>query len=226
MMRGQIDFLPAQEPHPPLEGGSRFRQRGSILAPVMLLGLTSTLIMGAVINHSVYLEQAAVENRLAETRAYWLAMGHFRYALSRERRYGLCPTAGGCGLFDNIKDTDKAPVLQGYFNEITTYRTFTYPDENSGYTITINVTGAVDDDPLRQTFSGYLMMTSSFPTVGVSTLPVLSGLAQRFTPYRLRFCTSLNSAYANCGPVGNNNNNGHPTGYYDIRRLTRQPSVS
>ena len=45
----------------------RHRQAGSILVPVMLIGLTSTLIMGALINYSLYLEQAAVENRLAES---------------------------------------------------------------------------------------------------------------------------------------------------------------
>jgi hypothetical protein len=202
-------------------------QRGSILVPVMLIGLMSTLILGALVNHAVYLEEAAVENRLAETRAYWLTMGHFRYALSRERRYGLCPNALGCTvLLDSINDVDKATVLQSYLNEIASYRTFTYPDENSGYTIKINVTGVVDDDPSRNLFSGYLMMTSSYPAVGVSTLPVLSGLAQRFTPYRIRFCSSLSSAYAACGPISSNNNSGRPTGYYNLRRLTRQPSVS
>jgi hypothetical protein len=70
------------------------------------------------------------------------------------------------------------------------------------------------------------MITSSYPTVGVSTLPVLSGLAQRFTPYQLRFCTSLTSAYAACGGVANNNNGGKPTGLYSVRRLYRLQSVS
>ena len=201
-------------------------QRGSILVPVMLVGLTCTLMMSALINRSVYLEQAAVENRLAETRAYWATMGHFRYALSRARHAGLCADSGGCNPGDKSKDTDKIPVLQSYLDEIAAFRTFTYPDENAAYSIKIDLTAAVDDDPLRQTFSGYLMMTSSYPTTGVSTLPVLSGLAQRFAPLRLRFCTSLVSAYAACGPIINNNNNGNPTGYYSVSRLFRQNSVS
>jgi hypothetical protein len=201
-------------------------QRGNILVPVMLVGLTCTLMMSALINRSVYLEQAAVENRLAETRAYWATMGHFRYALSRALHAGLCPDSNGCMPNKSIKDIDKITTLQSYLDEIGTFRTFTYPDENSGYTITINLTGAVDDDPTRQQFSGHLMMTSSYPTAGVSTLPVLSGLAQRFTPYRLRFCTSLLSAYANCGAVSGNNNNGRPTGYYSVKRFYRQNSVS
>ena len=202
-------------------------QRGNILIPVMLVGLTCTLMMSALINRSVYLEQAAVENRLAESRAYWAAMGHFRYALSRARRFGLCPDSLGCGPTQNIKDVDKITALQSYLDEIAAYRTFTYPDENAAYSIKIALTAAVDDDPLRHVnWSGHLMMTSTYPTTGVSTLPVLSGLAQRFTPYRLRFCTSLLSAYAACGLISNNNNNGYPTGFYSVKRFYRMNSVS
>jgi hypothetical protein len=205
-------------------------QRGNILIPVMLIGLTSTLVMGALINRSVYLEQAAVENRLAESRAYWATMGHFRYALSRQRRTGFCIDSTVCDPINyplyNIKDSDKATALQSYLDEISSLRTFNYPDENSGYRIMISLTGAPDDDPSRHAFSGYLMMSSSYPTTGVSTLPVLSGLAQRFTPYRMRFCTSLTSAYASCGSVSNNNNGGKPTGLYSVRRFLRTQSVS
>ena len=200
-------------------------QRGNILVPVMLVGLTCTLMMSALINRSVYLEQAAVENRLAETRAYWATMGHFRYALSRARHAGLCPDSGGCIPTQNIKDTDKITALQSYLDEIAAFRTFTYPDENAAYSIKIDLTAAVDDDPLRQQFSGHLMMTSSYPTAGVSTLPVLSGLAQRFTPYRLRFCTGLATPYSACPPIANNNG-GNPTGYYSVKRFYRQNSVS
>jgi hypothetical protein len=203
------------------------RQSGNILVPVMLIGLTSTLILGALINASVYLEQTAVEDRLAELRAYWATMGHFRYALSRQRHAGLCIKSLGCTvLLDTIKDTDKITALQGYLDEISSLRTFTYPEENSGYSIKINLTAAVDDDPGRNTFSGHLMITSSYPTAGVSVLPVLSGLAQRFTPYQIRFCTSLTTAYGACGGVSSNNNNGKPTGLYSIKRFYRMQSVS
>jgi hypothetical protein len=203
------------------------RQAGNILVPVMLIGLTSTLVLGALINASVYLEQTAVEDRLAELRAYWATMGHFRYALSRQRHAGLCIKSLGCTvLLDTIKDTDKITALQSYLNEISALRTFTYPEENSGYTINIALTAAVDDDPTRNSFSGHLMITSSYPAAGASTLPVLLGLAQRFTPYQIRFCTSLMAAYANCGNISNNNNNGKPTGLYSVKRLYRMPSAS
>ena len=204
---------------------ARTNQTGSILLPVTLIGLVSSLLVIALIQNSLYLEQVAVENEAAKSRAYWANVGHFRYALSRARHAGFCDKNDGCPPDRNISDPKKATVLQGYLNEISTYRTFTYPDENSGYSITINLTAAFDDGTPRNGHSGYMMITSSYPTVGVSTLPVLSGLAQRFTPWQLRFCTSLTSAYANCGALNVNNNDGNPTGLYSLRRLVRLPSV-
>ena len=203
---------------------NREKQRGSALIPVMLIGLILTLVLGGLVQNTVYLEQVALENRLAEMRAYWATMGHFRYALSRTAHMGLCPNALGC-LLDRVKDTDKATVLQSYLNEIAAYRTWTYADENAAYTIKINVTAAVDDDPSRQTFSGHLMMTSSYPTTGVSTLAVLSGLANRFTAYQFRFCVGLSGGNAKCGAI-NKDNGGSTTGGYSVKRFFRLPSVS
>ena len=205
---------------------ARTNQTGSILLPVTLIGLVSSLLVIALIQNSLYLEQVAVENEVAKSRAYWANVGHFRYALSRARHAGFCDKNDGCLPTRNIDDNKKAQVLQGYLDEISTYRTFTYPDENSGYSIKINLTAAVDDGTPRDDKSGYMMITSSYPTVGVSTLPVLSGLAQRFTPWQLRFCTSLTSAYANCGGLNVNSNDGTPTGLYSVRRLYRLPSAS
>jgi len=204
----------------------RSHQAGNLLIPVMLIGLTSALLMGAFINYSVFVEQAAIENQLAETRAYWAIVGHFRYALSRQRHMGLCPDSLGCAANANIKDTDKVTVLQSYLDEISSYRTFTYPEENSSYSIKIDLTASADTDPNRNIYSGYMTMVGSYPTSGVSTLPVLSGLAQRFAPLQIRICTSLAGAYQACGGVKNNNNGGSPTGYYSVRRFFRTQSAS
>jgi len=204
----------------------RSRQAGNLLVPVMLIGLIGALLMGAFINYSVFIEGAAVENQLAETRAYWAIMGHFRYGISRLRYAALCPISQGCSGNENISDTAKVTVLQSYLDEISSYRTFTYADENSGYTIKIALTASADTDPTRNAYSGYLQMAGSYPTAGVSTLPVLAGLAQRFAPLQLRFCTSLVSAFQACGGVANNNNNGNPTGYYSVRSLFRTQSAS
>jgi hypothetical protein len=197
-----------------------------MLVPVMLIGLTGALLMGAFINYSVFIEQAAIENNLAETRAYWAIVGHVRYANSRQRHSALCPDSAGCAANQNIKDTDKITALQSYLDEISTYRTFTYPEENSSYSIKIDLAASVDADPTRNPYSGYLTIAGSYPTTGVSTLPVLSGMAQRFAPLQVRMCTSLVSAFAGCGGVANNNNGGHPTGYYSVRRLFRTQSAS
>ena len=205
---------------------SRTAQAGNLLIPVMLIGLIGTLLMGADINYSVFLEQAAIENQLAETRAYWAIMGHFRYALSRQKHAQLCPNALGCTFLSTITDAQKSTVLQSYLDEISSYRTFTYPEENSGYSIKISLTASPDDTVGRNTYSGWLMIVGGYPSSGVSTLPVLSGLAQRFAPLQLRFCTSLSSAFQNCGGVTNNNNNGTPSGYYSISRLYRTQSAS
>src|ERR1051326_113652 len=204
----------------------RSRQTGNLLVPVMLIGLTGALLMGAFINYSVFIEGVAVENQLAETRAYCAIMGHFRYAISRQRYAALCPNSQGCSGSENISDTDKVTVLQSYLDEISAYRTFTYAEENSAYSIKIDLTASADTDPTRNPYSGYLQMAGSYPTTGVSTLPVLSGMAQRFAPLQLRFCTSLVSAFQVCGGVANNNNNGSPTGYYSVRSLFRTQSAS
>ena len=204
----------------------RSRQAGNLLIPVMLIGLVGALLMGAFINYSVFIEGVAVENQLAETRAYWAIMGHFRYGISRLRYAALCPISQGCSGNENISDTDKVTVLQSYLDEISSFRTFSYADESSAYTIKIALTASADTDATRNAYSGYLQMAGSYPTSGVSTLPVLSGMAQRFAPLQLRFCTSLVAAFQACGGVANNNNNGNPTGYYSVRSLFRTQSAS
>lgn len=204
----------------------RSRQTGNILVPIMLIGLISTLTMGALINYSVFIEQAAVENQLAETRAYWAIMGHFRYAISRQRHAGFCPNTLGCIGTETISDITKVTILQGYLDEISAYRTLTYPEESSLYSIKIDLTAAADDDPSRNAYSGYMMILGSYPTSGVSTLPILSNLAQRLAPLQVRICTSMTSAFQACTGIASNNNNGKPTGYYSIRRLYRTQSAS
>lgn len=204
---------------------TRRNQQGSILLPVSLIGLAITLTLSAFMNHALFLEQSAVENRLAEIRSYWAVMGHFRYALSRTRYAGLCPDDGGCKPNDSYSDNQKAGALQSYLNEIASYRTFTYAEENSSYSILIGLTAADDDDPTRQAFSGHLMMTGSYPTAGISTLPILSGAPLRFTPFQLRFCAGLSASNSLCGPIASNNG-GNPSGFYSVKRLVRLNSVS
>ena len=200
---------------------NRKRQQGNFLMPVALIGLTVTLSLSALMNHSMVLEEIAVENRLAEMRSYWAVMGHFRYAMSRTHHSYLCPVS----CLGNQSDATKVTVLQNYLNEVTALKTYSYPEEAAGYTIKIDLTAAVDDDPARHNFSGHLMISSSYPTSGVSTLEILSGLPDRFLPYQLRFCAGLALASSTCGAIGNNNG-GSATAYYSVKRLYRRNSVS
>jgi len=103
----------------------RSRQTGNVLVPIMLIGLISTLMMGALINYSVFIEQAAVENQLAETRAYWAIMGHFRYAISRQRHAGFCPNTLGCIGTESIRPVlaDQTNLATRYERRLPLYRT-------------------------------------------------------------------------------------------------------
>jgi hypothetical protein len=196
------------------------RQRGNLILPVALIGLVMTLALSAYMNHALFLEQVAVENRLAEIRSYWAAMGHFRYALSRTRYARLCPDEDDCDFDDEYDDAAKAAALQSYLNEISAYRNWTYPDESAAYWINIELTAAPDDNPARDSKSGHLMVTSSYPTGSESALPILSGLPRRFAPFELRFCAGLPQANPVCGPIGNDNG-GNLTRYYSVKRLHR-----
>ena len=204
---------------------ARKSQEGNILLPVVLIGLALSLSLGALMNHSLVLEQVAVENRLAETRAYWGVMGHFRYALSRTKHSGLCASyfLSVC-TSSNMKDDEKVPVLQNYLNEISALRTWTYPEENAGYSIKINLT-AMEDDASHHNRSGHLVIRSSYPTSGVSTLDILHNAPNRFMPYELRFCVGLANSGSSCGVI-TNNNGGNVTGYYSVKRFYRRNSVS
>ena len=71
----------------------------------------------------------------------------------------------------------------------------------------------------------------NMPATSAKTAAVLQalGLPERKTvafDSAYRFCTSLGSAFANCGGVANNNNSGRPTGYYSVSRLYRTQSAS
>jgi hypothetical protein len=206
---------------------ARHSQQGNILLPVALIGLVITLTLSALMNHALVLEQVAVEDRLAEIRSYWATMGHFRYALSRTRHSGLCANYNFLGICTsgNLKDDERVPVLQNYLNEISAYRTWTYPEEAANYSIKIDLTAAVDDSTSRHNYSGHLMITSSYPTSGASTLAILSGAPTRFMPYQLRFCAGLSNSGSSCGNISNNNG-GNATGYYSVKRLYRRNSVS
>jgi hypothetical protein len=189
-------------------------QRGSALMFVTMVGLVISLAFGAFMGSAVVGEQRAIEAHLARSRAYWAEMGTFNYALSRIAASKLC---NGC-LFGNFKDTDLAPVLQAYFNELNNYKVWTYLDESASYSITTTITAAVDNTPGRQTYSGWLMATSAYTA---STLVAAS--SGKLPLMELRVCVGLSFSGDKCGDIVDNNG-GNPSSYYSINRLTNLPS--
>jgi len=189
-------------------------QRGGALIVVMMVGMVIAIGFAGFITSSVLVEARAVEGSLARSRAYWAQMGNFNYALSRVSKSKLC---NSCLLSFNNKDTDFAPVLQKYFNELNSYKTWSYPDESASYTITVTDTATADDTPGRQNFSGWLMATS---TVSSSTL--VSGLNGHLPLMELRVCVGLLTSGSQCGNIFINNG-GNATAYFSINRLTNLP---
>jgi hypothetical protein len=190
-------------------------QRGGALIVVMMVGMVIAIGFAGFITSAVLVEARAVEGSLARSRAYWAQMGNFNYALSRVSKSKLC---NSCLLASsNNKDTDLALVLQRYFNELNSYKSWTYPDETGGYTITVTDTAAADNTSGRQNFSGWLMATAS-----VSGSSLVSGLNGHLPLMELRVCVGLNNSGAHCGNL-NANNGGYTTAYFSINRLTNLP---
>jgi hypothetical protein len=205
---------------------ARQSQRGNVVATVSAIGVAGTLALSAVMNSAVVLEERAIDANLAETRAYWGAMGQFRYALSRAIYSEACHSnnPSDCESSDAGFDSQKATGMQSYLNEISSWRELTYREEPAAYVIRLTAGTAAQDDTagIHPQFSGYLMMSSGLDATQ-STLPVLKDLAPRLPRYEIRFCLGLASAAADCGPIGSNNGGAY-TPHYKVGRLSRLPN--
>lgn len=189
-------------------------QDGSALIFVTIVGLVMSLAFALFMTSTVLTEQRAVEAELAKSRVYWAQMGNFHYAMSRISYSRLC---NSCTL-NNNKDTDLVLVLQAYFNELNNNKVWSYADESGNYSITTTTTAAVDEDPTRQTYSGWLKAT---PTNTASAL--FGASAGKLPVMELRLCVGLGGAGAKCGNI-NNNNGGHATTYFSVNQLTNLPA--
>jgi hypothetical protein len=189
-------------------------QRGGAMVFVTLVGLVISMGFAMFLSSTVLVEQRAVEASLARSRAYWAQMGHMHYAMSRISKSKMCNSCLGTV---KSKDTELTPILQAYLNELNAIKTWSYPDEAAGYTITITETAAVDEEPTRQTYSGWLKMTSSY-----ATSALVSGLDGHLPLMELRLCVGRASAGSKCGDI-DGNNGGDTTAYFSISRLTNLP---
>jgi hypothetical protein len=197
---------------------ARAAQDGFILITVVVIGFVAALVMAGVLTAAVPREARAVDQKLADIRAYWLAQGHFRYAFSRIRQDYLCSDADGvCTGDQSQQDSDMAMVLNDYLNDITALRHMTYREESAGYWIDVGATALINPSATHAK-SQYLMMRSSFPGTQ-STLPTLAGIAQRAIPLEIRFCVHMTNWTDPCGSFSTNNFGGTLNGYYRITQI-------
>lgn len=190
-------------------------QRGGALIVVMMVGMVIAIGFAGFITSAVLVEARDVEGSLAYSRAYWAQMGNFNYALSRISLSKLC---NSCLIsLGGNKDSELAPVLQTYFNELNNLQSWTYPDESTSYTITTTDAVAPDNTAGRQNFSGWLMATTS-----VSSSSLVSGLNSHLPIMELRLCVGLGNSGSHCGTLSHNNG-GYATAYFSINRLTNLP---
>jgi hypothetical protein len=177
---------------------------------VTIVGLVITLAFAMFMTSTVLVEERAVEGEVAKTRAYWAEMGNFHYALSRISKSKFCSS---CVVPNKAQDSVLATNLQSYFNELTNYQTWTYPDEASGYTIRVTETASTAGG---QNFSGWLQATSS-----VSSSARVSGLAH-LPIMHMGLCVGLPNAGAKCGNISGNNG-GNTTAYFSVNMLDNLP---
>ncbi len=199
---------------------SRQSERGNVIAAVTVIGAASTLALSALMNNSVGIEARAIEQNLAETRAYWASMGHFRYAMARTRYSAACGQWWGCVESETATDAMKAATLNSYLGEISSLRTFTYPEEDSDYFLRLTFTAAPDEDPSRKDYSGWLKIRSAL-NGAQGDVPVLNDLGDSIPMYEIRFCLGEDPG-DECEKI-NKDNGGRFKKGVQVNRFSRLP---
>ena len=98
-------------------------ERGAALLVAMSFGALTMMVILALAGR-VVTEQRAVARSLAETRAYWAAMGVNNYVLSRTMQMGNCDSNCGNAVL---------PKQQSYVAEIADLQTWQYPNVSAAY---------------------------------------------------------------------------------------------
>ena len=164
-------------------------ERGSATIAVTFFGALAVVIASSTAVRFVQ-EYRAIDDSLAEVRAYWAAIGHTNYALSRTTFSGSCKNTG-------CADGLRKSTAQAYLDEISALRTWTYPENGASYQITLLPTASSDPTPYGG-HAGSLMIKTTFPSAGpVDGLRVVGKKSLR--PIELRYCVALTSPSADCG---------------------------
>ena len=131
-------------------------ERGGALLAVMLFAGLAAMVMAVLIGR-VVVEYRAVEDSVAQTRAYWAAMGFNNYALSRTALFGSCKPS--C----NSANKDYSPIQSSYVNEIADMQSWYYLDVGPSYIVQLASqvcqdayapSGALAEVVIKTAFSG------------------------------------------------------------------------
>ncbi len=208
-------------------------EEGAVLLAVLMFGALASLVMLALAGRATQ-ESRAVADSLAQTRAYWAAMGVNTYALSRTLQAGGC--GGNCG-------NALVGVQQGYINEIQDMQLWRYPEVSGAYAIQMRPTASQDpvsgaqEMLIRTTFAAPPAATPSAPVVAAPSGPggtgpigptgslasvVPDALAQlgRLRPLEFRYCLVASAGTTSC----NSGINKTPPTYQRITSVHRPAS--
>lgn len=152
-------------------------ERGAAMLIAMVFGTLAVTVVLVLIGRIVT-EQRAVARSLAETRAYWAAVGIDTYVLSRTMQMGDCGS-----------DCSAATVLatqQSYVAEIADLKTWRYPDVSSNYRFKMVPTVSRDAVPNAQEM---LIRTTFGPRTGTGVVvPDALTSMTSIRPLEFRYC--------------------------------------
>lgn len=204
----------------------RHSERGGALIGMMMFIVLAASVMLTLAGRLV-VDYRAVEDSVAQTRAYWAAMGFNSYVLSRTMVSGAC--GKGCtGAQDDISGQSSS-----YLKEISDLQAWYYMDNGPNYSIQLKSIvcqdnaapiGSVGEVVIKTTFSGNAGPPPSppdCPTVALvppscktpphsdpATIDALRSLAV-VRPVEFRYCL-VASGITKCGAGPTNGTPGGP----------------
>ena len=151
---------------------------GVALLVAMGFGALAMMVVLALVGR-VVTEQRAVARSLAETRAYWAAVGIDTYVLSRTMQQGDCGSNCGNALL---------PTQQGYVAEIADLQTWRYPDVGASYRFALKP--VVTQYAVSNAQEMLIRTTFASPAAGGSSPAVPDALAalSSVRPVEFRYC--------------------------------------
>ncbi len=200
----------------------RRSQQGYLVMFVGVLGSIATLGTVLLFQGTSLMEQRAIEENLAQSRAYWAAMGAFNYVLSRANQDGACACdfdtttcpnpSGQCS-----SDLDRVYTFSVFRDELGTPYSLEHEYLDGDYTMNVTLDIQNDEDG-SSSDNGHLKMVATISSVG--THRFLSSIADRLHVWEMGFC--IDTGGANCPAVTDDLAPTETTGLTHIKYVRRQ----